>query len=547
MTEFAADLDGSAPILVVDDDPSQRGSLAAVLNEAGLETREAGDGREALQRVAEEPVGAVILDRDMPVMGGLATLRALRAQPTTRTLPIVLMTEPGGAPPSLAGLEAGADDELFKPVDPDELVTRLRAHLRAQNAWSQVVEGHRRERDAVAKVLRCAAVARSPEATADAICAELAALPQTAGAAVVAFAGEDQALILAAGGAPVAGLRAGTRLSGTLTRRLREQGGQGPWLEPRGGWTDGVLPPSVLGDELPAGAYAPIRGRDLQGMLIVTLDERAVAEDPNRAGARCLSTAIDFAAVADALLAPALASHGEAALQRSALLQALDARTFSPVFQPIVDLATGAAVGYELLTRFDDGAAPERRFAAAAAVGMGVALERATMAIGVAAAVALPEGAFLSLNVSPSFLLGRTGVAVAELARACDRRLVLEITEHDPIDDYSAVLSAIEDLGIDVQLSVDDAGAGYSSLQHILALRPAFVKLDQDWITGIDRDPARQALVAGLCHFAGRTGCRLIAEGIETEPELTVLRELGVAFGQGFLLGPPAAVRVPVG
>jgi CheY-like chemotaxis protein len=70
LTEFTADLDGSAPILVVDDDPSQRGSLAAVLNEAGLETREAGDGREALQRVAEEPVGAVILDRDMPVMGG---------------------------------------------------------------------------------------------------------------------------------------------------------------------------------------------------------------------------------------------------------------------------------------------------------------------------------------------------------------------------------------------------------------------------------------------------------------------------------------------
>jgi EAL domain-containing protein (putative c-di-GMP-specific phosphodiesterase class I) len=173
---------------------------------------------------------------------------------------------------------------------------------------------------------------------------------------------------------------------------------------------------------------------------------------------------------------------------------------------------------------------------------MGVALERATMATGVAAAVTLPEDAFLSLNVSPSFLLERTGVAVAELARACDRRIVLEITEHDPIEDYGALLSAVEDLGIEVQLSVDDAGAGYASLHHILALHPSYVKLDQTWIAGIDRDPARQALVAGLRYFAGRTSCRLIAEGIETEAELATLRALDVQLGQGFLLGRPAPV-----
>jgi EAL domain-containing protein (putative c-di-GMP-specific phosphodiesterase class I)/CheY-like chemotaxis protein len=550
--ERAPEADTPAPVLVVDADPSVRARLITVLRAAGLETREAADGEEALRRVAAGPVGAVVLDAHLTGMSGVATLRALRARPETSTLPVVLVTDPGqNGDRQLSGLDAGADDELTKPVDPEELVARVRALLRAQAAWSEVVEGHRRERAALAGVLRDAALARTPEATAEVLCAHLTGLPGIGGVAVVAFPGEDQGITLAGRGAPLNGLQAGSRLSHTLARRLREKGVPGPWIEPRAGRRpDVVLMPAALREELPAAAYVPVHGVPgpdgaVQGLLIVTPDDSAAAEDADRALSRCLAAAIDFGAVADALLAPALAQRGELALQRSALLRSLDARTFSPVFQPIVDLTSGETVGYELLTRFDDGAAPERRFAEAAAVGMGVALERATMAIGVAAAVTLPEDAFLSLNVSPSFLLERTGVAVAELARACERRLVLEITEHDPIEDYGAVLSAIADLGVEVQLSVDDAGAGYASLAHILALRPAFVKLDQGWITGIAADPARQALVAGLCHFARRTGCRLIAEGVEREAELAVLRELGVSLGQGFLLGRPAPVPLP--
>jgi EAL domain-containing protein (putative c-di-GMP-specific phosphodiesterase class I) len=88
-------------------------------------------------------------------------------------------------------------------------------------------------------------------------------------------------------------------------------------------------------------------------------------------------------------------------------------------------------------------------------------------------------------------------------------------------------------------LSVDDAGSGYACLTHVLALRPAFVKLDRGWVQDIEADPVRQALVAGLQHFAQRAGCRLIAEGIETTAQLETLRGLDVEFGQGFLLGPP--------
>ena len=92
-----------------------------------------------------------------------------------------------------------------------------------------------------------------------------------------------------------------------------------------------------------------------------------------------------------------------------------------------------------------------------------------------------------------------------------------------------------------VRLAVDDAGAGFASLRHILELDPAFVKLDISLIRGIDRDPAKQALVAGMRHFARTTKRRLIAEGVETEAEARTLAELDVRLVQGYLIRPTGA------
>jgi EAL domain-containing protein (putative c-di-GMP-specific phosphodiesterase class I) len=117
--------------------------------------------------------------------------------------------------------------------------------------------------------------------------------------------------------------------------------------------------------------------------------------------------------------------------------------------------------------------------------------------------------------------------------------MIVEITEHERIDDYTAVRAAFDRLGPNMQLAVDDAGSGFASLRHILALRPSFVKLDIEWVRGIDRDPVKRALVSGLAYFARETGCELIAEGIETEEELQAIRELGIQLGQGYLLGRP--------
>ncbi len=119
---------------------------------------------------------------------------------------------------------------------------------------------------------------------------------------------------------------------------------------------------------------------------------------------------------------------------------------------------------------------------------------------------------------------------------------MLELTEHDPVDDYALLRTALEGLGEGTRLSVDDAGSGYASLQHILALRPAYVKLNIAFVSGLHDDPARQAMVAGLRHFATQTGSELIAEGVETADERLALDQLAVRLGQGYLLGRPAAL-----
>jgi EAL domain-containing protein (putative c-di-GMP-specific phosphodiesterase class I) len=193
----------------------------------------------------------------------------------------------------------------------------------------------------------------------------------------------------------------------------------------------------------------------------------------------------------------------------------------------------------EALTRFTDGVRPDVQFAEARRLGLGLALERATLGAAIEAARDRPLEVALSVNVSPDIVLHDP--ALPELLAVADRSIIIELTEHERIDDYEAVRSAFARLGPDVRLAVDDAGSGYASLRHILSLRPTFVKLDMEWVRGIADDPIRRALVSGLAYFASETGCELIAEGIETEDERIAILELGIRLGQGYLIGHPEA------
>jgi EAL domain-containing protein (putative c-di-GMP-specific phosphodiesterase class I) len=170
---------------------------------------------------------------------------------------------------------------------------------------------------------------------------------------------------------------------------------------------------------------------------------------------------------------------------------------------------------------------------------LGERLELDAISAAIAGAESLPDYMWLNINASPSLVLD--GGHLQRLLERSTRDLVLEVTEHSQITDYAAFRQAVQQLGPRVRLALDDAGAGYSGLRHIVELRPWFVKLDREVITGVDHDEARQAMVAGLDHFARTTGCWLIAEGVETTAELERLRSLEIRYVQGYLLGRPVA------
>jgi len=165
-------------------------------------------------------------------------------------------------------------------------------------------------------------------------------------------------------------------------------------------------------------------------------------------------------------------------------------------------------------------------------------LELAAAKRAIAAARELPRGPYVSLNLSPRTLVSRR---IHGVVAAAPGDVVIEVTEHAPVGDYDELHSAIQSLRDGGgKLAVDDAGAGYASLRHILRLSPDIIKLDISLTRDIHLDPRRRALAAAMITFAEELGATIVAEGIESELELAALRSLGVPHGQGFFLGRPA-------
>jgi EAL domain-containing protein (putative c-di-GMP-specific phosphodiesterase class I) len=220
-------------------------------------------------------------------------------------------------------------------------------------------------------------------------------------------------------------------------------------------------------------------------------------------------------------------------------------RAFSLVYQPIVHLDTGAISGVEALCRFLDGRPPVDWFQQCEAIGLAAALDLAIIDMALEDVGQLPTG-YLAVNLSAA-TLASPGALCDRMQPILDRTpLVLELTEHAVVDDYDAVadgMRLLRDRG--VLLAVDDAGAGYSTFQHILRLRPDIIKLDRSITKGIDGDLARRALTNALVMFAAQIRASVVAEGIETEGELNGLRLTGVSQGQGFWLAKPSRLPLP--
>ncbi len=228
-------------------------------------------------------------------------------------------------------------------------------------------------------------------------------------------------------------------------------------------------------------------------------------------------------------------------LARERIRHTLSAEDFDLAFQRIVNIRSGQVVGYETLARFPamPARSPDKWFAEASRVNLGTELELVAVRKSLAALTQIPRPGFMAINVSPATLMR------PELEPLCLRsetdRIVFEITEHTSVSDYEALGAQVDRLRrFGIRFAIDDAGAGFASLRHILRLHPDFIKLDTTLTRGIDAEFSNQQMVSALLTFAQGTSATIVAEGIETEAERTALLSIGVVFGQGYLLGPPA-------
>lgn len=209
-------------------------------------------------------------------------------------------------------------------------------------------------------------------------------------------------------------------------------------------------------------------------------------------------------------------------------------------FQPIWQFGQQRPIGFECLARFDAEPArtPDKWFNEAAEVGQGPALELAAIRVALDAGCRLPGAAYIAVNASPATVLEPDFMRVFDAYPS--ERIVLEITEHARVSEYAQLIEELQSVRASgIRLAIDDAGAGYASLQHIIQLQPDIIKLDMSLTRHIDTNPARRALAAALIYFARETNCQIVAEGIETTGELEALRQLGITKGQGYFLGRP--------
>jgi EAL domain-containing protein (putative c-di-GMP-specific phosphodiesterase class I) len=234
------------------------------------------------------------------------------------------------------------------------------------------------------------------------------------------------------------------------------------------------------------------------------------------------------------------------ARQQSAneIIGAINAGAPRIVYQPIYTLATSRMAGVECLSRFDlePRRSPDVWFNQAHAAGVGLELELRAIENSLAALASLPKPLSLSINCSPELII--SGQLASALHRVDLSRIVLEITEHATVGDYQTLANALAPFrSRGARLAVDDAGAGYASMRHILDLKADVMKLDMSLTRNIDADANRRALAKGLIAFAKEIGSSITAEGVETEAELATLRAIGVDRVQGYYLGKPQALN----
>ncbi|WP_304639135.1 sensor domain-containing phosphodiesterase [Pseudomonas sp.] len=294
--------------------------------------------------------------------------------------------------------------------------------------------------------------------------------------------------------------------------------------------------------ELPVGAHLSVPIRFSGGEVYGTFC--CFSQHPDETlNQRDLSALRLFAGFAARVLERRSAQEQFRRCARERVQKVLAEQQFSILYQPIINVALNRLVGHEALALFhpQPKRSPDKWFFEAHQAGLGEELELMLVARALEGLAAFPADSYISINLSPETIIG--GRLEEVLKRHDLNRIVLEVTEHTSVSDYADIarhLAGLRRRGL--KLAVDDAGAGFASFRHILKLNPDIIKLDASLIQKIDLDKPSRALAAALIRFAEEIGSKVVAEGVETESELAVLRELKVSKAQGYLLGRPAAL-----
>lgn len=231
--------------------------------------------------------------------------------------------------------------------------------------------------------------------------------------------------------------------------------------------------------------------------------------------------------------------------------QQLAGKGVHAVLQPIADMRSGKVQGHESLIRGDQGHplhSPDDLFRAARELDQLHRFEALCMQIGVRTWLTQGAHGLIFVNMSADALLAMhsTGTlerAAAELSAAggSPASVVIEITEHERVTRHADLLTLAETLRtVGVRFALDDFGDGRSSLRLWAELRPEFVKVDKYFVHNVHNEAVKVQTLRGLLRLAELFDTRIIAEGIETMAELEVVRDLGIPFGQGYLLARPS-------
>ena len=223
-------------------------------------------------------------------------------------------------------------------------------------------------------------------------------------------------------------------------------------------------------------------------------------------------------------------------------------------YQPILRMLEGTIMGFEALSRGPRGSGLESAdvlFGAATANNLLVELDRLCRKRALLSSTRIPSNGKIFVNTLPATMRdpqfrGKALIDSLDKAQVAPDRIVIEITEHLVIENYAIfrdTMAYFTDLGM--SFAVDDVGAGYSGLESIAKLRPAYLKIDIALVRDVHVSNVNRSMVKALIALGHGIGAKVIAEGIQNEEETQVLRAMGVDFGQGYYLARPDAGQEP--